>query len=67
MSTIRSRITGMLPIGSTVITFSSPLCARAAAASRCVLQARPGLPLIRTPHEPQIPCWQEQRIPIDPS
>src|SRR5579875_3442437 len=22
---------------------------------------------MRTPQEPQMPCWQEQRIPIDPS
>ena len=89
MSTMRSRMTGMLPIGSTSMTpaavvspapepvpspvplssegFQPVPCARAAASSRCVLQARPGLPFIRTPHEPQIACWQEQRMPTDPS
>ena len=60
MSTIRSRITGMLPIGSTSITVvGSPVWApppRAAASSRCVLHASPGRPFIRTPHEPQIAC-----------
>ena len=64
MSTIRSLITGMLPIGSTVI-FSS--VERASASSRCVWQARPGWPLMRTPQEPQIAARQEQRIPIEPS
>ena len=53
MSTIRSLITGMLPIGSTSITPSSE---RASASSRWVLQASPGWPLIRTPQEPQIAC-----------
>ena len=85
MSTIRSRITGMLPIGSTVISsrsgpspsaravppssggFQTVPWPRSAASCRCVLQASPGLPFIRTPHEPQIACWQEQRIPIEPS
>ncbi len=88
MSTIRSRITGMFPIGSTSITpagvvspapdppslvpaaspgFQPVPCARAAASSRWVLQASPGLPFMRTPQEPQIACWQEQRIPIEPS
>ncbi len=81
MSTMRSRMTGMLPIGSTsmtpaglVISVSSPgegfqpvPCARAAASSRWVLHARPGLPFMRTPHDPQIACWQEQRMPIEPS
>ena len=65
MSTIRSLITGMLPIGSTSITPSAP--AEARAWSRWVWQARPGSPLIRTPHEPQIAARQEQRIPIEPS
>ena len=35
--------------------------------SRCVWQARPGWPLMRTPHEPQIAARQEQRMPIEPS
>ncbi len=65
MSTIRSRITGMFPIGSTVI--GVPSAPRAAAVCRCVLHASPGFPLIRTPHEPQIAARHEQRIPIDPS
>jgi hypothetical protein len=81
MSTMRSRMTGMLPIGSTSMTpagvvpaspspssapwlttspgagsFHPAPCIRAAASSRCVLQASPGLPFIRTPHEPQIAC-----------
>ena len=76
MSTIRSRMTGMLPIGSTVMTGVSSFSSgrfklvpwpRAAASSRCVLQASPGFPFMRTPHDPQIACWQEQRIPIEPS
>ncbi len=81
MSTIRSRMTGMLPIGSTSMTpagvvpatpspssafwlttspgagaFQPVPCIRAAASSRWVLQASPGLPFMRTPHEPQIAC-----------
>jgi hypothetical protein len=64
MSTIRSLSTGMLPIGSTVITPSRPL---SAACSRCMWQARFGLPLMRTPHEPQIAARQEQRMPIEAS
>ena len=64
MSTIRSLITGMLPIGSISIT---PSCADARAWSRWVWQARPGSPLTRTPQEPQIAARQEQRIPIEPS
>ena len=64
MSTIRSLITGMLPIGSTVIT---PSRAVSAALSRCMWQARPGLPLMRTPQEPQIAARQEQRMPIEAS
>ncbi len=64
MSTIRSLITGMLPIGSTVMT---PSAARSAALSRWVWQARSGLPLMRTPQEPQIAARQEQRMPIEPS
>ena len=64
MSTIRSLSTGMLPIGSTVI---APSTARSAALSRCVWHASAGLPLIRTPHEPQIAARHEQRMPIVPS
>ena len=64
MSTIRSLITGMLPIGSTVMTPSTPV---SDALSRCMWQASPGLPLMRTPHEPQIAARQEQRMPIDAS
>lgn len=64
MSTIRSLITGMLPSGSTVIL---PSLERFSASDRCVLQARPGLSLIRVPHDPQIAARQEQRIPIEPS
>jgi hypothetical protein len=64
MSTIRSLITGMLPIGSTSMT---PSRDAAAALSRCVWQARPGWPLMRTPHEPQIAALHEQRMPIEPS
>ena len=64
MSTIRSLSTGMLPIGSTTIT---PSGAFSNASSRWVWQARFGLPLMRTPHEPQIAARQEQRMPIEPS
>ena len=64
MSTIRSLITGMLPIGSTVIT---PSTAFSAAWSRCMWQARSGLPLMRTPQEPQIAARHEQRMPIEAS
>ena len=64
MSTIRSLITGMLPIGSTTIT---PSAAFSAAWSRCMWQARFGLPLMRTPQEPQIAARHEQRMPIDAS
>ena len=39
----------------------------AAASSRCMWQASPGRPLMRTPHEPQMAARQEQRIPIEPS
>ena len=65
MSTIRSLITGMLPIGSTVILPSAWECS--AASPRWVLQASIGLPLIFTPHEPQIAARHEQRMPIEPS
>jgi hypothetical protein len=57
-------MTGMLPIGSTSMT---PSRADRCALSRWVWQARPGLPLTRTPHEPQIAARHEQRIPIEPS
>ena len=64
MSTIRSLITGMLPMGSIVI---APLPARSAASPIRVLQASADLPLIRTPHEPQIAARQEQRMAIEAS
>ncbi len=64
MSTIRSLMTGMLPIGSTSI---APSGERSAASSRCMWQASPGRPLMRTPQEPQIAARQEQRMPIEPS
>ena len=64
MSTIRSLMTGMLPIGS--ISMTPSLDVRLAL-SRCVWHARPGWPLMRTPHEPQIAALQEQRMPIEPS
>ena len=64
MSTIRSRMTGMFPIGSTSIT---PSLALSSALSRWVWQARPGWPLILTPQEPQIAARHEQRTPIEPS
>ena len=64
MSTIRSLRTGMLPIGSTRIASSAAV---SAAWSRWVWQASVGLPLIRTPHEPQIAARHEQRMPIEPS
>jgi hypothetical protein len=76
MSTIRSLITGMLPMGSTVMTgvvwpssggFQPIPCAVFAASSRWVWHARAGLPLIRTPQEPQMAARHEQRIPIEPS
>ena len=64
MSTMRSLMTGMLPIGSTSMT---PSREEASALSRWVWQARPGWPLMRTPHEPQIAARHEQRMPIEPS
>ena len=64
MSTIRSLMTGMLPIGSTSMT---PSLAPLSALSRWVWHARPGWPLMRTPHEPQIAARHEQRMPIEPS
>ena len=76
MSTMRSLSTGMLPIGSTVIAGSSwpssgafqpTPCATRSASSRWVWQASAGLPLMRTPQEPQIAARHEQRMPIEPS
>ena len=64
MSTMRSLMTGMLPIGSTTIV---PSAAEEEALSRWVWQASPGWPLMRTPHEPQIAARHEQRMPIEPS
>src|SRR3954467_6252976 len=64
MSTIRSLITGMLPIGSPPLP---PFGAPSAASPSLVLHASLDLPLIRTPHEPQIAAWHEQRIASDPS
>ncbi len=64
MSTIRSLITGMLPIGSISMT---PSLDERSAWSRWVWQASPGCPLTRTPHEPQIAALHEQRMPIEPS
>ena len=64
MSTIRSLSTGMLPIGST--RWRRRL-ARLTASRSLVLQASAALPFTRTPQEPQIAAWHEQRIPIEPS
>ena len=64
MSVTRSLTTGMLPIGSTVITPSRP---RSAASPMRVLQASAERPLMRTPHEPQMAARQEQRIAIEAS
>ena len=64
MSTMRSLSTGMLPIGSTTI---APFGASSAASPSLVLQARRDMPLIRTPQEPQIAAWHEQRIDSEPS
>src|ERR687884_2028297 len=66
MSTIRSLITGMLPIGSTVIRPSGS-CDSSDALDSFVLHASDDLPLILTPHEPQIAAWHEQRIASEPS
>ena len=64
MSTMRSLITGMLPIGSTTMF---PSLALAAASEMRVLQASAVLPLIRTPHEPQMAARQEQRMATEAS
>src|SRR5205085_7680464 len=61
MSTIRSLITGMFPNGSTTIV-PSPSSDVSDARLRCVLQASDDLPLMRTPHDPQIAAWHEQRM-----
>src|SRR4051812_22218331 len=66
MSTIRSFSTGMLPNGSTTIV-PAPSSEVSEARLRCVLQASDDLPLMRTPHEPQMAAWHEQRMPIEPS
>src|SRR4051794_41975440 len=58
MSTIRSLITGMLPIGSTWIV---PSDEASAALSRWVWQASIGRPLTRTPQEAQIAPRQGER------
>src|SRR3954453_11510569 len=64
MSTTRSLMTGMLPIGSTRIV---PSFDEDGALSRGVGQPRPAGRLIPTPHEPQIAARHEQRMPIEPS
>src|SRR3954447_14451230 len=66
MSTIRSLITGMLPMGSTTIV---PSCAwlDSSASDRWVLHASAARPLIFTPHEPQMAARHEQRMPTVPS
>src|SRR4051812_2004420 len=66
MSTIRSLMTGMLPIGSTVMRPSGS-CESSDALASLVLHASDDLPLILTPQEPQIAAWHEQRIASDPS
>src|SRR3954468_6759539 len=66
MSTIRSLSTGMLPNGSTTIV-PPPPCEFSEASPSLVLHASDDLPLMRTPHEPQIAAWHEQRMPIEPS
>ena len=64
MSTMRSLMTGMLPIGSTSMMPSADCFS---ARPRCLWQARSGWPLMRTPQEPQIAARHEQRMPIEPS
>jgi hypothetical protein len=64
MSVTRSLITGMLPMGSTVI---APLRAPSAASPMRVLQASAERPLMRTPQEPQMAARHEQRIAIEAS
>ena len=79
MSTTRSLITGMLPIGSTTIGSDpgrrlrsglvpeAPRFACWCASPICVLQASVDSPLIFTPHDPQIAARQEQRTESEPS
>ena len=64
MSTMRSLITGMLPMGSTVI---APLKAVSCASEMRVLQASADLPLMRTPQEPQMAARHEQRMASEAS
>ena len=64
MFTIRSLSTGMLPIGSTTI---APSSARSTASWSLVLHASLACPFTRTPQEPQIAAWHEQRMPSEPS
>jgi hypothetical protein len=45
----------------------TPSIAFSDALSRCRWQARFGLPLMRTPQEPQMAARHEQRMPIDAS
>ena len=72
MSVTRSLITGMFPMGSTVISASPPplraiRAASSAASPSWVLQASVDWPLILTPQEPQIAARQEQRTASVPS
>ena len=69
MSTTRSLITGMLPIGSMTTGSEPPLRRFAAswASPIWVRQASVDCPLILTPHEPQIAARQEQRTESEPS
>ncbi len=80
MSVTKSLITGMFPIGSTMIAglppfvsvSSSPLAtawlsAKDWASSSMVLQARVDWPLIFIPQEPQIAARHEQRTASEPS
>ena len=72
MSVTRSLITGMFPIGSTMIGRRSPVRAGAVAVARSPVRVRgprrsgscrraSDWPLIFTPHEPQIAARHEQR------
>ena len=73
MSVTRSLITGMLPIGSTVIArlarrpVAAPSGRLLGGLAERVLQASADWPLMRTPQEPQIAARQEQRMAIEPS
>src|SRR4051795_10723166 len=66
MSTIRSLITGMLPIGSTVM-IPPGACDSSDELEIFVLQASDAFPLIFTPHDPQMAAWHEQRMASEPS